>query len=97
LAYKISQGVFDYYTLDYFDSDDAIVAYKIKSADLESIDDEPCVRVQYDVKPTHWSYFNWDAGNGEEGSAGWLVDKSEYYSYKKYGDFYFIYSVGTGP
>jgi glucan phosphoethanolaminetransferase (alkaline phosphatase superfamily) len=93
LAMKIAQGWLNYDKIGPFAS---IEDYQIISAELNSNKQYPNVDVHFNVKPTPDSYDDWNAGNGNEGKNGWLIDKSTGMSYYKFLDFYFILSVGNG-
>lgn len=98
LSTKITQGYFNYCKIEFFEE---IVDYKIISVTSLPVtslteESETYILAQYDVKPTSFSYFEWRAGNGEEGQNGWLDKKFVILKYIKLGDFYFVTVVGTG-
>ncbi len=56
------------------------------------------VAMTYSVRPYDNAMKNWYAGNGEDGTDGWLVDKYGFISYRRFGAFVITGTAcNTGP
>ncbi|MCC3868609.1 hypothetical protein [Terrisporobacter mayombei] len=73
---------------NYLDKQGSLSDYKINSSKIFNTDEGTFVETRYDVKPKKLAYNDWNAGDGEEGNDGWLVDKSAYIHYHKIGFMY---------
>ncbi|MBP3635759.1 MAG: hypothetical protein J6J17_04845 [Bacilli bacterium] len=83
--YKIDKLSLDYNTTEY---------KKI----YEYNEDDILFSVIYSVKPSDTnSYEQWSAGNGTDGSGGWLIQKTAVGVIRKDNNgYYYLHSIGTG-
>ncbi len=71
--------------------------YKVDDAQFVLYDNTQYVYASYSVKPKEKFFNEWNAGNGEQGEDGWLVNKSAFITCYKIGNIYFTgLSVNTG-
>lgn len=89
-AQKLAEGYLDYQKFDLFGG---LSGYRVQKASKNS---DGIIDAEYDVCPYPAAYFEWNAGNGEEGENGWLVNKTGYFKVDHLGDFYFVSFLGTG-
>lgn len=86
LALSISQGYFNYcraepiYTIDDFE----IISANKKEAQQD-------ISVSYNVKPSSYSYTDWDTGSGHKEENGWLNGKSGDLKYVKILDLFLVF------
>lgn len=59
-------------------------------------DDACMVSIKYSVKPIASAFTNWTAGNGHEGSNGWIEGKSGFMTIDKNNTGYYVVGIGTG-
>lgn len=70
--------------------------YKIKRIDVARSRDDLVASATFSVKPTRWSYSNWQAGNGTaEGE--WIRDRSTRFLITKAEGGYKLQELGPGP
>jgi hypothetical protein len=70
--------------------------YQIGSIDVAASKDIRVVSATFSVKPTRWSYHNWQAGPGYTDDM-WIRKKSTRFALTKTGDGYQLQELGPGP
>jgi hypothetical protein len=70
--------------------------YEIKKIDVARGRDNLVVSATFSVKPTRWSYNNWQAGGGTAES-DWIRNKSTRFAVTMTGSGYKLRELGPGP
>lgn len=86
--------------LDYFknskDESEKLIDYRIESIEEKSSKDHYIeFYCKYSVKPQNYNH--WMAANGEDGSDGWIVNKSNFVKVLKKDNKFYFESINSSP